>query len=55
MIRGFKCNYKVVQGSENKTAGFFRIEKGDPCVYHNECDDVKLFIEGECTMKDESV
>ncbi|WZH47640.1 P-loop containing nucleoside triphosphate hydrolase protein [Fusarium acuminatum] len=44
-----------VQGSENKAAGFFRIEKGELCVYNYEYVGVKFFIEGERTMKDETV
>lgn len=36
------------------SAGFFRIEKGRPCVFRYEFDEAKHFIEGQCVVQDET-
>ncbi|KAH8666113.1 ethanolamine utilization protein [Ilyonectria robusta] len=36
------------------SAGFFRIEKGKPCVFTYEFDEAKFFAEGECVVEDET-
>ncbi|KAM0554748.1 hypothetical protein ACHAPJ_006820 [Fusarium lateritium] len=36
------------------SAGFFRIEKGEPCVFTYEFDEAKHFFEGECEVQDEN-
>ncbi|KAI8716372.1 hypothetical protein NCS52_00930600 [Fusarium sp. LHS14.1] len=36
------------------SAGFFRIEKGKPCVFTYEFDEAKHFIEGQCEVQDET-
>ncbi|KAF4447652.1 ethanolamine utilization protein (EutQ) [Fusarium austroafricanum] len=36
------------------SAGFFRIDKGEPCVFQYEFDEAKHFIEGECEVQDET-
>ncbi|KAH7007303.1 hypothetical protein EDB80DRAFT_842573 [Ilyonectria destructans] len=36
------------------SAGFFRIEKGKPCVFMYEFDEAKFFAEGECVVEDET-
>ncbi|KAM5356648.1 hypothetical protein ACJ41O_003294 [Fusarium nematophilum] len=36
------------------SAGFFRIEKGKPCVFTYEFDETKYFTEGECVVEDET-
>ncbi|KAF3804208.1 hypothetical protein GCG54_00000558 [Colletotrichum gloeosporioides] len=42
-------------GSSNPiSAGFFRIEKGEPCVFTYEFDEAKYFTEGQCQVEDET-
>ncbi|KAK9461677.1 RmlC-like cupin domain-containing protein [Lipomyces oligophaga] len=36
------------------TSGFYRQEKGTPLVYHYDYDEMKVILEGNFTMKDET-
>ncbi|KAH0432525.1 ethanolamine utilization protein [Colletotrichum camelliae] len=43
-----------VGSSSPISAGFFRIEKGEPCVFKYEFDEAKYFTEGQCQVEDET-